>query len=86
MKVLMQMGIPTIWNPSEKEEAAAGDVFSRDDLTYEVKNLLVGTESDPHYYHVRLDEQNEVVELDESVSIINLDVEEDPEKDKQEVP
>lgn len=64
MKVLMQMGVPTIWNPHEKEARAEEGVLNRGDLTREVKHLLVGTESDPHYYQVSLEEQDATIELD----------------------
>lgn len=80
------MGIPTIWNPSERQGEAGDGVLNRDDLATEVKNLLVGTESDPHHYQASLEEQEAAIELDQSISIVDLDVEEKAEKGKPPAP
>ena len=45
----MQMGIPTIWNPSNKNINDKSSFLNREDLSISVKNLLVGTENDPHF-------------------------------------
>lgn len=69
----MVMGIPTIWNPSEKNQLDETKLINRDDMSTEVKNLLVGTESDPHFKYVNLDDQVNPVELSQSISILNID-------------
>ena len=59
-------------------------MLNRDDLTQEVMNLLVGTESDPHYKYVDLESEGPEVELDQSVSVVNLDADDKPMNKEQE--